>query len=461
MQHTDFFVKVKTALDKYIQSENPLYGWELIQSRKKSTQRLYEGKDHCKILSHQDREVDETSYSLTVYCQLDDPESLGMATSTLYPYNDIDNAIHETLTLALNSKNKKWVLLEKQTDSYPPVITYDERIKSAPLAVIADIEQAVEAELKKYGAISVNSAECFVNYENILRQTHTGIITYKEKSDIYFEIAMERRGQNNDKEVHEYLKSVRYQDMDIARFIQDCVLQVESLGHTVEPETTQSATILADVSVIAPLLSALVSQLNAANEYHHLPYLKMDDLVYRDKKGEGSDRLSIELDPFVDGYTQSGGYTSEGMIAQKALVIENDRVRNRQVSQRYGQYLGLEPRGIMGNMRVTPGTVSAPALRKQAGAYYEIVKLSSLLVNERNLTWSSEIKLAKYYDIEGKLSLIKGGVISGSIPENLSDFSFSSETDTLNSPASSYDAPMGYLGPKYILIRKGVSIAGL
>jgi hypothetical protein len=56
--------------------------------------------------------------------------------------------------------------------------------------------------------------------------------------------------------------------------------------------------------------------------------------------------------------------------------------------------------------------------------------------------------------------LIKGGVVSGKISENLSNFVFSSETAKVNSPGSSFDPPKGYIGPARMLIRNGISIVG-
>jgi hypothetical protein len=77
------------------------------------------------------------------------------------------------------------------------------------------------------------------------------------------------------------------------------------------------------------------------------------------------------------------------------------------------------------------------------------------------MTWSSEIKLAKQYHSDGTYTMIKGGVMSGNIWDNFADAMFSSNTGIVNFPPNSYNDAKGYVGPAWMLIRKGVSVVGV
>jgi len=76
------------------------------------------------------------------------------------------------------------------------------------------------------------------------------------------------------------------------------------------------------------------------------------------------------------------------------------------------------------------------------------------------LTWSSEIKLGKRYK-NGKFEvMIKGGVVSGDLKENLTNFNFSNETKRVNTIGGGFYPAIGYVGPAHMLIKAGVKIAG-
>ena len=123
---------------------------------------------------------------------------------------------------------------------------------------------------------------------------------------------------------------------------------------------------------------------------------------------------------------------------------------------------GMTPANpVWGNVVLRPGTKSYEELKKSAPVVVEVKSFSSLLLNDDYLTYSSEIKLAKEYDNRtGKTRLLKGGVVSGNIPENFSSFASCKETQSYNRIDDGYASGAGYKGPKYMLFRKGVTISG-
>jgi predicted Zn-dependent protease len=116
------------------------------------------------------------------------------------------------------------------------------------------------------------------------------------------------------------------------------------------------------------------------------------------------------------------------------------------------QYLNKTANYIQGNILIEKGDYTKEELLTLNNECIEVISFSSLLVNYNTLTWSSEIKLGRLYKDGKAIAMIKGGIVSGNIKENLAHFRLSSELEKR--------ASQGYLGPKYMLINSGVKIAG-
>jgi predicted Zn-dependent protease len=177
------------------------------------------------------------------------------------------------------------------------------------------------------------------------------------------------------------------------------------------------------------------------------------------EKKSGSDKVFITLDPTTPGMALTTPFTDEGMKPVKALVVKDDIVATQIVHNRIGQYLNKDPNYIAGNMLVKLGTSSKEDLIKSSPDCLEILSFSSLLINPNTLTWSSEIKLGKLYK-HGKLDcMIKGGVVSGNIKENLTNFKFGNVEIRINE-VGGYQGSKGYVGPNCMLIQSGVKVVG-
>lgn len=437
-----------------------LYGWEISEKNYRSLQRLYQNEGTGKLFCHQDRLVNELSYSLTIYSSAPESQHVGIATKTIMPHLDLDDQISETIKLSESSQNRKWTLPEKPDSPWPEVITADRRLKDDGEKLQNEIEERIEKALSSYSHIHFNSAELYLNYYTGKTITHTGIEMEKDSSDIYFEIALEKRRDDlteNDKEVLEMLTSVSYSTFDIEGFIDSCADQVTSLTESQEPETSDDMPIIIDSTALSHILAAPVSQLYAANEFHKIPFMKEGELLTEHSDG---DTITLSLNPFLESMAASTPFTPEGLIAEESVLIENSKVIRRPVSNRYGQYLGMESNGICGNILVETGSTPYSDFYHLSDSVLEIISFSSLLVDNSKMTWSSEIKLGKLYR-NGKFDrIIKGGVVSGNIRDNLSNMRLSREVGTENDPGNPITGPFAYRGPEKMLIMKGVTIAG-
>lgn len=452
MDHT-FINDVTTQLNAR-KADGSLTGWSLKATESHSLQRLFDSPDGTGLSCHQSRRVIGDAYQLSVYTPAKTDGMIGTASLDLVTYRSIEQQLTEAIELAQDSQNRAWKLAAPPADEPAPVKTCDPQIRDNPEAAAEAIEQEFTEAFAATSGCALNSAELFLNYHLIEHANSEGLSYQTELSELYLEAAMEKAGQENDKEVHEYTTSVTGADLNVKGFIEACALQVATLGDSEEPQTTDSATILIDKEALSQMLETILGQLNCASEYQKVPFLNTGDTF----GGGTGDPLTLKLDPTIPCMVLSAAYTGEGLPARGETLIEKNRVMNRVIGNRFGQYLELTPNGNSGNIIVEPGSLTEAALAGQE--YTEIIKFSSLLIDSKKLTWSSEIKLGRHVAADGTVTLVKGGVVSGNLKDNFTDCQFSATVGTVNVPRSSYAPPRGYRGPDSMLITRGVSIAG-
>jgi hypothetical protein len=434
--------------------QGKLTGWSLSATSSKSLQRLYASPDGATLSCHQSRRVEGEALKLSVYTPSTTAGMVGTAMVDLVTYQPLDRQLQAAMELAACSQNKAWKLAGVPAVPPSAVATCDPDVRDRPEDVAKDIESRFAQAFAGTSGCRLNSAELFLNHHAGIVTNSEGLSYAVENSDLYLEAAMEAAAEENDKEVHEQLKAVTAADLGVEEFIEACALQVSVLGKSEEPETHDSATVLVDKEALAQMFEAIVSQLNCMNEYLKLPYLKLGDIL----GGGAGDALQLDLDPTLPCMALSCAYGIDGLPAKGGALIRDNRVVDRVVGNRFGQYLGQEPNGLCGNIVVAPGGLERAALKGMS--YIEILKFSSLLIDARKLTWSSEIKLGRQVAADGTVTLIKGGVASGNLKDNFTHCRLSSSIGTINNPPSSYHPALGYRGPDAMLISCGVSISG-
>ncbi|MDB4303496.1 metallopeptidase TldD-related protein [Desulfosarcina sp.] len=452
MRRTAFVAMVVDQLDEMVNS-GILFGWEFKAITKRNLQRLYSSPERCSLQSHQNRSVKEQSYKLYIYT-LGENDSVGCSTFQLVEFRPIQEQIDDAIELAAYSFNSVWELAEPPEILPPIVETCDPKVRETPGPVVHSIEKRFVKAFADTDGCALNSVEIFINFRSTSVFNSKGNAFLVERSDLYLEAAMEKVDSINDKEVHENITSVTVEDLEVEKFVERCSLQVSMLSTSEEPITNLNAFILIGKQPLAELFSSLTKQLACAAEYFKYPHLKVGELV----GGGNGDNLTLSVDPTIPRLAQSGAYTRDGLLSKAGSLIKDNMVVNRIVDNRYGQYLNLKPNGLMGNIIVKGGSLDDEKL--QGIEYIEIIKFSSLLIDEKKLTWSSEIKLGKHIKPGHPDKLIKGGVVSGRLLDNLHDCFLSKKISTVNFPGDSYTPPLGYQGPDSALLMNGVSISG-
>ncbi len=441
-----------------------MYGWQIAIAVRRSDQRLLEaGPDNSLSVGTLRENVREKTINLTLYVRHGEPLSMGMASLTIDPLRPLAGQVAEGLSAARTNFNPVWDLVAPSSEPFRSVRTVDERLLADPVRITEELAAQADAQCRGLAGVKVNYAELFVNTNLRLTLFSTGLCLPQAGSDLYFEVAMEKLPLPNTQEVHNYRKSIDAEGLDLSGFLRETAEETGSLGRAHMPATDDQATVLLRAPEINRILHALVDQCDASREYNRLPHLKPGDALIRDGAEPEHDSLEIRLDPFIDLMAETAAFSFEGLPARGGLLIEAGRVHARRVSRRMGTYLGLEPVPLCGNLVLPPGRLSVDELRHGADRVLEILSFSSLLVNTDHLTWSSEIKLGRLWErtAEGwKGRLLKGGIVSGNIRENLKSCLWSRETARHNNTADIFSAPEGYVGPAAWLIKSGVTVSG-
>ncbi|NTV89596.1 MAG: TldD/PmbA family protein [Clostridiales bacterium] len=161
------------------------------------------------------------------------------------------------------------------------------------------------------------------------------------------------------------------------------------------------------------------------------------------------DLVTLELDPFMKGSTQSRGFDLDGHILSPVTIIDAGVLKRYSADTRHAHYLGVEPTGRIGNFMVKGGSRTVSELKddQMKTPYLETIAFSDFSVDSLTGDFCGEIRLARWFDGES-VHPVTGGSISGNINEMQNEMYFSSELQQDNF----------FIGPKAIkLLNVGVS----
>ncbi|MBU2864612.1 hypothetical protein KO489_12210 [Reinekea forsetii] len=452
--------QIELQIELLTDQHKDLMGWAINAKATQSVQSLMMAKKHNEMQVYQSRDVDDTSYKVTLYVTGEEGAKTGASTATIQPADAIESQLLQILANARLAMNAAYPLAEKPDQEYPNVESSCPEISANIVESHQSMVKRIEAHVASLTNVQVNSAELYSNVHYHGLKTSTGIKAQKTTTDVYFEVAMERVPGPNLQEVLKYWHFVGMGDANLEERLDAVAEETQLTTGALMPPARTSATILVDSYAISKFVTAITTQLSGEAEYAQGPHLKPNDQLTISDRDEQSDTLTITIDPTLAQMAKSTAYTEEGLVAQKADVIVNNEVKHQLLNTRFAHILGKEPNGIYGNLVVTEGSATRESLLESKEEVIEILDFSSLLVNPTSLTWSSEIKLGRLYQQGKPVKTLKGGIVSGNIRESLAGFKFSRDLTRRNTAGGYFEPAGGYLGPEHMLMWKGISIAG-
>lgn len=354
----------------------------------------------------QSREVHNQVFKLRVYLNKPDGR-LGTAESPLFQKLDLMTQLAELEKKAQLGGEKKWHFPDeweksaKQPQKVYPALEKD--LAGCSFQIYQDLEKAIrQCEQGEF-----NSAELFVVREKRCRTLSTGFTNEVVDSRIYAEVCFSETDSKTG--LSEEFLITRWaahpEQIDFARMCAESAEYAKASLRTEKPETGQYDVIL-HADVLTALFHDVLSQLNSRQKYYQLPFLEKGKELIPNFKG---DAFELNLSPDRDFCFASAAYSGEGCLQSKLTLAKGNTIQHNPTSAQMSQYLDQPMTTVLGSLVVEPESVTdVESLRKAKPKVLEILQFSGLFTNEMDLTYSSEIRLARLYDnTTGKVCYIK------------------------------------------------------
>lgn len=435
-------------------------GWMITEENTHRRERYFLLEKN-QLATDQDRNVRSRSVSVRIFVRLQKEGRHGEIVKKLFTLLPLKDQIESAVEAALQTDHQAWSLPTEIPQNIPQVMTTDPQLAEDLDAVTEKLTSRIAAAVRKPRKSTFNSAELFLSVLNRELHLSSGLTYRSSQSRIYSEAAFSYSSTTADGKTvsDEYLNShwsVNLNQLPIEEIFEEAASCAENSVHVTKPHSGKYSVIISS-EVLSTLLNGFISQLSAANAYHGLPFIPIQQELIPGCQG---DPLTITLDPELPFGADTAALSHQGLIQRPLKLVDQNKVIQTTIDKQFGDYLGLSPTTTRGNLVVQPGRYSHEELTQAAPHVIEILQFSGLFADPNTGTFSSEIRLAKFYDnSKGKVTYLKGGSLSGSIRENFRGLKLSQVVTQHAHFSTEQPLGQGYFGPKYALI-SDVSIVG-
>ena len=383
--------------------------------------------------------------TLTVYVDFEENGKLyrGSSSAKIHPTLTDEEIVKtiERLAFAAGLIKNAYYPLAVPSDAKPAVTSSN--LGEKPLEQwIPDFTKAIyKNDIYVNGGI--NSAELFLNKTSTRIVNSEGIdLSYSGYSGT-LEFITTWKETGDEIELYRNIDFSSYNAELISSEVADMIKQCKDKAVAKATPVTADIPVLLTGSPVKEFFSYYYAQANANAVYNQLSTIKAGDNVQGEVIG---DKVSIVLDPEMEGSIYSSPYDGDGFPLVKLDLYKDGTLKQNWGSVRYSHYLGIPATGEIGNFSVSGGEKSETELRQ--GAYLELLAFSDFQMDTITGDFAGEIRLGYYCDGTERTP-VTGGSLSGNIKKVQQNIYLSKELQQDNN----------FIGPKTILIN-GASIAG-
>ena len=379
------------------------------------------------------RATDTEDASITVYKTLDG--AVGESTFSVYASMSEDE-IKQKIGVALTRAS----LVKNQPYSLPEGGVLDRSIPSNISAFdVSELAKRIADAVFKADAYengSINALEIFIYEEETRVQNSKGVDKKQTSHRAAIEAIPTWTEDGQSVELYEMHHFTEFDESAVTAEIDKRMQEVRDRQHAVQPQTPQEINVVFSTREIFSLVSELIGQFDYSTVYSHSNLHKKGDSLQENATG---DLLTVQLKAEIKGNRFSAVFDQDGVTLQDVTILEKGVVKNYYGSNRFGQYLGEKPTGVLRCLSVAGGTLTDEEIN--AAPYFEVVSLSGLQVDLYNDYVGGEVRLAYLFDGEKKVP-VTGVSMSARLSEVLKDVRFSSEV-----------VVDGHEGPKKALLK--------
>lgn len=397
-----------------LNAHSDISGWKINLHRRESCEMFFiKGSVDCV------RRTDTTNNHVTVY--VDHDCFRGDALFYVYPSTserELEKLVSAAVKRARLINNTPYVLAEAEEGSYE----LESNLASGDLLALAReiAEECFEANSVENAAI--NSLEVFITRHSEEIITSSGLHKYQTRYEAMVEAIPTYNGEKESVELYEQYSFSSLDKDALKKEIAGKMAEVKARAEAATPTAVPSCPVIMGAQELGQLFREIAWDLDYSSVHSGSNLHSKGSSIHPDGSG---DTISITMCGALPGCVRSSRFDSDGLALGSLPIVEKGLVVNYHGSNRFGQYIGEKPSGVLPCIRVAPGTVAAEAF--SAGPYLEIISMSGLQVEPFSDYIGGEVRLAYYNDGEKTLPLT-GISVAGKLSEVLAEIGLSEET---------------------------------
>ena len=375
------------------------------------------------------RSTDTCDTSVTVYTAHD--EFLGNADFFVYPSTteeQLSSLVAEAVSKARLICNQSYALPEKESAADTVESNFSDYTADGLAACIANT--VFRANRMENGAL--NAVEVFVNRYDESISNSRGLRKSQVRYDAMVEAIPTYNGAKQSVELYEQCNFSNLDEEALFLEIADKMDAVKARYEAVKPDQVPACKVIMNSEELNELFSNIASGLRYSSVYSHMTVFEKGKPIQNAPTG---DKLNITMAGNVKGSVKSSKFDKDGLTLGEMEIVHDGVAVNYYGDNRYGQYLGEKPTGLLPCVKVEGGSITGKEARE--GAYLEIISMSGLQVDFFSDYIGGEVRLACYHDGERNVP-VTGISVSGSLGSVLNTIRLTKEKTVHG----------GYFGPK-------------
>ncbi|MBQ8264794.1 MAG: hypothetical protein IJY96_08490 [Oscillospiraceae bacterium] len=402
--------------------------WKINLHRRESSELFFvKGELDCV------RRTDTTNNRVTVY--VDHDGFRGDSMFYMYPSTtdeEMEKNINDAVNRAMLIKNPPYSLAEAVEGSYELESNFSEWDS---LALAKEVGKTALGAVEIEGT-AINSLEVFITKHSEEIITSSGVHKSQTRYDAMVEAIPTYNGEKESVELYEQYNFASYEPEKLREEIAKKMAEVKARYEAVPSAGELSCPVVIGPTELRQLFYVLVDDLDYANVYSSSNLRSKGERVQPEGIG---DPLDIRLCGSLPGSMRSSRFDIDGVELGTLSLIEKGVAAAYHGSNRFGQYIGEKPSGILPCMEVGCGSLSSGEL--DAAPWLELISMSGLQAELFSDYIGGEVRLAYLHEGE-KITPLTGLSVSGKISEVLAGIRFSDKAVLSG----------GYFGPDKALL---------
>ena len=369
----------------------------------------------------QNRASSVKTLKVKVYRPLEGGKMLGSASGDINPTasdEELDQALKNLYYQASLVKNPAYTL----TDVPVPVLEQKPVDHAAIAESFMNAMQAVhETETERINSYEIFVREIHKRFENSNGVTYE--VTYPESM---IEVVVNASRGDHEIELYRNFESGVCNGEKLTRDVEDALrFGKDRLVAEPTPKLQKSDVVFSTADAVE-LYSYFAYRMNAALLFRKLSDWSKGEAVAEYTTG---DRISILAKASLDNSSKSYPVDEEGALIRERYIIRDGVAEESWGNRQMSEYLGDKNSSDVNNFVVSGGTADESVLH--AGDYLELVEFSDFQVDEVGGDVLGEIRLG-YWHHDGKVDVITGGSVSGTMQDAIPSMRCSKETEQYN-----------------------------